>query len=287
MIRLFFPQWQGVGFETGMSMAAERLRRAVSENDPGSATGWINVPLQSERTLIFAGQVKGHDAILTQLTSANDLLRDAQTAKPSIRITSIGGDCGTEIIPVGWANHYANGDIALLWIDGHADLNTPQTSPSGNFHGMVLRTLLGDGDPQMVTQVARTLLPGQIAFVSVRELDPAESDYIAQHNIPIFHPQRDATQLQAVLDWVEASGFHNIYLHIDLDSLDAQEFPYTTYPSDGGLSITGAVHLIQAVRMHHNVVGFSLTEYASAEGHGLDVLEPLLAAFRQHLSSDD
>ena len=57
----------------------------------------------------------------------------------------IGGTCGAEIAPVAYLNNHYESDLAILWFDAHGDLNTPKTSLSGHFHGMVLRTLLGEG----------------------------------------------------------------------------------------------------------------------------------------------
>ncbi|MCZ0970589.1 arginase family protein [Streptomyces albulus] len=60
-------------------------------------------------------------------------------------LRTVGGDCGVELAPVSHAVARHGADLAVVWFDAHADLNTPASSPSGGFHGMVLRTLLGQG----------------------------------------------------------------------------------------------------------------------------------------------
>lgn len=60
----------------------------------------------------------------------------------------------------------------MAWFDAHPDLNTPESSPSGADHGMVLRALLGDGDPAFSASPA--LEPGRVTLVGTRAVDPAE-----------------------------------------------------------------------------------------------------------------
>jgi arginase len=94
--------------------------------------------------------------------------------------------------------------LAVVWLDAHGDLNTPETSPSGNLWGMPLRMLLDDG----------VVVPDDVALVGARNLDPPEADYLAETGI-------DAS-LERALGGVEA-----VYVALDLDVLnpaDAQVF---------------------------------------------------------------
>ena len=85
------------------------------------------------------------DAIIRQSTDAKALLDEL--AKPS-RVFTVGGDCGVEVQPVSHASACYPG-LAVVWFDAHADLNCPSSSPSGHFHGMPVRTLLGEGPPDI------------------------------------------------------------------------------------------------------------------------------------------
>ena len=69
------------------------------------------------------------------------MLADLRASAPDIVVT-VGGTCGVEAAPVAYLNERYDGNLAVVWFDGHGDLNSPATSPSGHFHGMVLRTLL-------------------------------------------------------------------------------------------------------------------------------------------------
>src|SRR5260370_10128057 len=86
------------------------------------------------------------------------------------RIFPLGGDCGIDVVPISFLNKRYDGDLAVIWLDAHADANTPQSSPSKTFHGMALRTLLGEGVPQLAAASFSTLLPLQTFLAAVRDL---------------------------------------------------------------------------------------------------------------------
>ncbi|MBV1909658.1 MAG: arginase family protein [Kangiellaceae bacterium] len=81
------------------------------------------------------------DAIGDRFT---EMLDTFEEATPS-RIMKVGRSCGAKAAPVSYLDNIDKGQTAIIWFDAHGDLNTPESSPSGHFHGMVLRTLLGEG----------------------------------------------------------------------------------------------------------------------------------------------
>ncbi|WP_197684012.1 arginase family protein [Allokutzneria albata] len=89
------------------------------------------------------------------------LVRKALAGTDDLVIT-VGGDCGVDLSPVAAARARYGDQLTVLWIDAHPDLYTPQTLPSGAFHGMVLRTLLGDGHAALVPE--QPLNPEQVIF---------------------------------------------------------------------------------------------------------------------------
>ena len=75
----------------------------------------------------------------------------------------------------------AGDDLAVVWIDAHADLNTPESSPSGAFHGMVLRAIVGDGiDP---LRLSPGIPPSRIVLAGTRAVDAEEQRFIDEHGI--------------------------------------------------------------------------------------------------------
>lgn len=280
MTNLFFPQWQGVGFPTEMAAAALRLRQHL-ETDFG-VTEWQDVALDLSDALPVEEGIIARRAVLDQLGRARKILADqnAQT------VFTVGGDCGIEVASVGWLNTVHSRDLALVWVDGHADLNTPQTSPSASFHGMPLRALLGEGDEAVGALVTHPLTTAQVFMVGVREFDPPELDYVRAKQIPVFHPKRDSSAVGALVEAISAAGFRQVYLHVDLDSLDPTIFPHVPFPAPGGLSVQDVTTLADALRARFKVIGMSLTEYNSSAGEGLETLTPILSRFAALARSD-
>jgi arginase len=241
------PQWQGSGSARAMRLVdgAEAIRGDL----PSASTITVSVPLE-------AGEAQGSAvARLSSLQLVRDRQAMALATTEGIAIT-IGGDCGVELASVA---HVADqGEIALIWFDAHADLNTPETSPSGVFNGMVLRTLLGEGALGLVP--ARPLTPTNVILVGARELDPPEDEYLAASAIALLDASVvTAKKLVAAIRKTEAT---RVYIHVDLDVLDPAEFDGLDSPVPFGLSAAALVELIRAIRADFELVGAGITEFA-------------------------
>lgn len=277
MTYLFFPQWQGVGFDTDLMPAAHMLRAFMATRIDVPLSVWHEVELDASPTLDKAHGVIAHRAITSQLMRVKHLL----SAQQAHAVFTLGGDCGLEVVPVSYLNRLYDGDLAVVWVDAHADLNTPQTSPSAAFHGMPLRVLLGEGDAEILEALDKTLTPKQVFMVGVREFDPPELAYVDAQYIPIFHPQRDAAQLGALVAAIQQAGFRRVYFHLDLDSLEPSEFPHVPFQTPDGLRVSDVVALANALSDAFQMVGMSITEYDSKTGEGLDTLSPILEIFKR------
>lgn len=134
-----------------------------------------------------------------------------------------------------------HGPGAVLWIDAHGDLNTPETTPSGNVHGMPLAAALGlagngfesDVWPLPAVETARTVLIGGRSF------DDGERALIREHGLPVFTmAEIDSRGVEAVvraaLEQVAGAGF--VHLSLDLDAIDPELAPGVGTPVRGGLS---------------------------------------------------
>ncbi|MBK9122119.1 MAG: arginase family protein [Chloroflexi bacterium] len=270
MTLLYFPMWQGMGRACTLEPAARALRDHL-----GDAAETIAVPVDSAGDLMERSGVIGLDVIARQLRDAQHAL---EMHEPQ-RLATLGGDCGIEVATIGWLNSHLHGDLTVVWFDAHADLNTPESSPSGAFHGMPLRTLLGEGPEVLAPLVPRPLWPEQVLMVGVREFDPPEADYVADNRMRVFHPQRNAADTDSLFAALTALGTRPVYVHFDLDVLDPAGFPYTEFATAGGLNVSDAVRLVARILDQYQVVGMSLTEYADPNGHGLDEIRPLLEQF--------
>ena len=152
----------------------------------------------------------------------------------------LGGDHSVALGTLaGLARHRGPGGV--LWIDAHGDLNTPETSPSGNVHGMVLATALGLGGPRFdgASLPRPCVLPQHVALVGTRELDPGEKALVRELDILVLTMSDvdrmgiDAARAQG-LRRVDGAGF--LAVSLDLDVVDPEQAPGVGTPVHGGLS---------------------------------------------------
>ena len=243
---LIFPQWQGAGRRIGYVTGNACLEALL----PASLPRHHIICEDTRMPLPLEGGVKG----LTVLARQADLaaaIRQSLTGP----VLTIGGDCAADLVSAAWANRAD--DTALIWIDGHADLNNPALSPSGHFHGMVVRSLMGDGPASLIRHVGRPYRPDQVFYVSARDCDPAESDDIAGMQ---FFRLADAAQAASLADEIAGRGLQRIYLHLDLDVLDPAAFPYIGVPAANGLGIDELCRLLQLLRRRFSLAGAAITE---------------------------
>ena len=192
---LVFPQWQGAGdarlLAEGATATAELLAgalpRAHVEIEPGTDSG-------------LERGVRARSVVLTHLERARATL---DRVAPS-GVVTVGGDCGVEVAPIGYLNGLYPG-LTVFWIDAHGDLNTPESSPSGNFHGMPLRHLLGDGDADIRALSPAPLDPRRVSLVGVRDLDLGEERFIEAAEIHAS-PRRRSTEGGTRLCFPVSSG---------------------------------------------------------------------------------
>jgi arginase len=132
--------------------------------------------------------------------------------------------------------------VGLIWFDAHGDMNTPETSPSGNIHGMPLAVALGVGEPTLVNLAgAAPMVEGaRAAVVGLRDVDAVERETIKQSGIGAF-TMRDIDErgMRAVMEEAikrATTGTAGIHVSFDLDGVDPEHAPGVGTPSPGGIS---------------------------------------------------
>lgn len=258
-MRFFFPDWQSAG-TTRAHEGAVALRRALPAFEP-----FIEVSVQTAETVSLPPAARPDQAIVGRSSIVRDVRRAIETidAAAPARIFSILGTCGAELAPVSHLNARYQGDLAVVWLDAHGDLNTPQSSPSKRFHGMILRTLLGDGDADLTGLVARHLEPAQVVLAGTRDLDPPERDYIKATVVSVVPPEALEGSPEALVAAVRHTGRRHLYIHLDLDVIDPGEFPNVMVPAPGGVSVAAVERALRALTTAFDRVGFSVVEYAT------------------------
>ena len=249
-LSLLLPEWQGYAVDASVAEGA----RALARSFPDAVFVEVQTPM-AEPLALEQGVVG-----LTALARQAQLTFDAINAQMPSRIFTIAGTCGAELAPVSYLNARYRGDLAVIWLDAHGDLNTPETSPSAHFHGMVLRTMLGAGPEPLVRLLPRRLNPDQIILAGVRDLDRDEVIFVSDTAISRFSPA-DLLVPDRVTGRVRATGFTKVYIHLDLDVIDPLEFPDALMRTPGGPTIDQVVDTIRHLDASFDVVGFSVVEF--------------------------
>lgn len=135
------------------------------------------------------------------------------------------------------------GNFGVLWIDAHGDFNTPETSPSGNIHGMPLAASAGLGAEALTSLDGRVpkVPPDRIVMVGVRELDPGEKQLIREHGIRVFTMKEVdelgiARVMREALELVSAGGLRPFHVSFDMDVIDPMFAAGVGTPVPGGLT---------------------------------------------------
>ncbi|MBD1222920.1 arginase [Virgibacillus halodenitrificans] len=153
----------------------------------------------------------------------------------------LGGDHSIAIGSLaGIAKHYKN--LGVIWYDAHGDLNSSETSPSGNIHGMPLAVSLGIGHDKLVniSDYVPKIKPENIVIIGARSLDPGEKELIKEKGIKVFTMHEiDRLGMPNVMS--EAIKYlkdrtDGVHLSLDLDGLDPSEAPGVGTPVLGGIT---------------------------------------------------
>ncbi|MBA2895535.1 arginase family protein [Nonomuraea soli] len=237
------PQWQGSGAPTARRLA-EGAALLAGMVPYGTR---LRVPVDEE-------------------SSVDGIAASVRSMLPPGPVLTVGGDCSVDLVPVARAVSQYGARLKVFWFDAHGDLNTPESSPSGAFHGMVLRTLTGTGPASLVPD---TLLdPERIVLAGVRDLDPGEQAYVASSGITHL---RDTSGLESALAPGDVA-----YIHIDLDVLDPGVFSSVGTPAPGGLQPGELLDAVAAIASVAEVVGMAITEYEPSSAADQELLVPLV-----------
>lgn len=241
----------------------KRLQRLGYETHDG---GNIPVPQVEEVEQPYHGDKKtGKAHYLPQVAEVCGKVCEytSRTLQADEHVIFLGGD---HSISIGTVTAVACEEpIGVIWIDAHADMNNPHTSPSGNIHGMSVATLLGDG-PEELVNIARPgakLQPSQVAMIGIRNLDEEERrklsrSGVAVHTMSQIDEHGIGTVARMVLD--RFSHLEHIHVSLDLDGLDPTIAPGVGTPIPGGLTYREAHLLLEILANSHKVRSLDIVE---------------------------
>jgi len=156
--------------------------------------------------------------------------------------------------------------IGVVWIDAHSDINTPETSPSGNVHGMPLAALLGLG-PEALGNIfgyAPKVLAENTVLIGVREIDAAERENIRRAGVTVF-TMRDIDErgMRTVMEEALAVAGHGTagyHVSLDIDWIDPEDAPGVGTPVRGGATYREAHLAMEVIADHGRLLSFEIVE---------------------------
>lgn len=162
--------------------------------------------------------------------------------------------------------HYATQRIGLLWVDTHADINTPDSTHTGNVHGMPLSVLLGKGHPELLQLFHKqaTILPEHIVLVGLRDIDPEEKHILKKSGVT-YYTMRDVDEkgIRKIVKEISKHSFKDIdglHVSFDLDVMNPAQLPGVSTPVSGGLTLREAHLLLEMVHETQHLVAADFVE---------------------------
>lgn len=207
---------------------------------------------------------------LDQVVSANNgLATKVLTALENDTLPFIvGGDHSLALGSIAGASKFLGNDLAVIWIDAHGDINTEETSPSGNIHGMPLAASMGIGYKKLTSIFFDDykIKPENVFILACRDLDQGEIDLINKLNMHVWtntdiNIKGVHTVSKELLSLINEKNIKNIHLSYDIDCLDPEYVPGTGTPVHNGLSFTESKILLESILSTSLVKSIDFVEY--------------------------
>ena len=211
-----------------------------------------------EEPLPIENNILGYRILKKQMEQVFQNLESSQPDK----LFTVGGGCDADFPSIAYMNHKYNGNLKILYFDAHGDINSPEKSASKLFYGMPLRCLIKDSDHSVFSIVHHGIKPEQIIHIGARELDDDEVQFMTQNRI-----RRISVEELGKFDFknIITSNSEKVYIHLDLDALEPQEFPHVPLPVPNGISIETLKNMLNTIRENSSIIGFGIFEYKSCE----------------------
>lgn len=178
----------------------------------------------------------------------------------------LGGDHSICLGAVAGAASGLNGTLGLIYFDAHGDMNTDQTTPSGNIHGMQLASLMGFGAPELAQVYGKQpkIAKENLLHIGGCDFDQAELDFVARENLQTFSMldlmKHGLAPLFPMIDSLVQRVDH-LWISLDLDSIDAVYAPGAGMPNKKGLTYREIAAIAKYIGQQGKTVGVDVVEY--------------------------
>jgi arginase len=193
--------------------------------------------------------------------------RVATAVKQGRAVIALGGDHSLSLGTISGASVALGGDLGVIWIDAHGDINTDATTVSGNIHGMPLAGVLGMGHKSLtsILEPGQKVQPKNVVYAGLKDLDQAEIDTIRAHKIPTTTAMDIARHgLEPLFKNIVAlqKRVKRIWVSLDVDSIDAEYAPGTPMVNRGGLTYREIAAITSFIGKTCRLAGFDIVELA-------------------------
>ncbi len=209
-----------------------------------------------------------------KLRYLNEIIRvsndSAQLAEQAVRggkkIVGLGGDHSMTLGLVSGVSTAVHSDIGVIYFDAHGDMNTNETTPTGNIHGMQLASLMGFGAAELAQVHTKDVKfdKRNLIHIGGNDFDQSELDLVAKENLSAYLISDVLTKglapLLAEIDAL-AKRVKHMYVSLDLDAIDQIYAPGAGMPNMGGLTYREMAMLATYIGEHCNVIGVDIVEY--------------------------
>jgi arginase len=181
----------------------------------------------------------------------------------------LGGDHSIAVgTTAGAAEHFHQKSkrIGLIWLDAHGDMNTPDSSPSGNVHGMPLASIMGYGPPELtgLASIKPMVEPRNVVLLGIRELDSKERRLVKESGVHVFTmrdiDERGMREVMAEALRFAADDTAGISVSLDMDFVDPSDAPGVGTPVRGGVTYREAHLALEMIADSKSMVSFEIVE---------------------------
>ncbi len=179
----------------------------------------------------------------------------------------LGGDHSLAVGSISGASVACGGNLGVIWIDAHGDMMTDKNTLSGNVHGMPSAAVMGFGHPDLVNilQPGQKIKPENIIYIGLKDLDQGEIDLIREKKLTAFTimdiVKNNFAQIFAGIEELQ-KRVGNVWVSLDIDSIDKEYAPATLMPNSGGLTAREILNLTRFIGKTCKVVGMDIVELA-------------------------
>ena len=209
-----------------------------------------------DNTALSSSSIKNLDQIIE--TSENVFVELTRSISPGDKVLSVGGDHSMAIGTI-FVSTARFSDLSLIWIDAHADCNSPQTSPTGNVHGMPLSTVLGDSLFSKFDHIP--VKKENVILIGIKDVDEAEWEYLKENKIT-YYTIDDIVEKGMGEIWAEIDhkiGLRPLHVSMDIDGLDYDIAPGTGIVNNGGINYREIKYLVKKISTK-NLVAVDIAE---------------------------